>query len=506
MGKYLLGIDIGTSACKIAVFNKEGVLLSSRSEKYPCYYPENGQAEQEPTDWWNAVSRNIRLTLEQADILPDEIAGIGVDSQSWAAVFVDRQGEVLARAPIWLDTRAQEICDRLNAKLGEDTIFSVAGNPLSPMYTTAKVLWLKEKYPEIFSRVYQVLQASSYIVFKLTGEMTQDISHGYGWHCFNLKKGKWDYDMAEKLGIPADLLPPIHASHEIVGAVTQKAAEGTGLIAGIPVVAGGVDAACATLGAGVIHPGECQEQGGQAGGISICIDEYLADPRLILGSHVVPNCWILQGGTTGGGGVMRWIEQEFAEYERLAAADVGKSSLVQLNELAEKIPAGSDGLVFLPYMSGERTPIWDSHAKGVYFGLDFSKTKGHMVRAAMEGVAYSYKHNIDVAEEIGCKIDELRATGGSANSLLWTQIKADITGKDFVVPFSDTATVLGAAILAGVGVGIYKDFDEAVNLTIKINRRHEANQEMREIYDKNYAVYRELYEDLKGLMKRSGKK
>ena len=307
--------------------------------------------------------------------------------------------------------------------------------------------------------------------------------------------------MCDKLGIPRSFLPELVPSDQVVGTVHEKAAAESGLAVGTPVVAGGLDAACGTLGAGVIHPGETQEQGGQAGGMSICIDEYKADPQLILSPHVVPGQWILQGGTVGGGGVMRWFEREFADYERSMKEVTGKSSLVQLNEIAEKVPAGSDGVVFLPYMSGERSPIWNPYAKGVFYGLDYSKTKGHMVRACMEGVAFSLRHNLEIAEEAGADAAVLRAMGGSANSLLWTQIKSDVTGKPIVVPSSDTATTLGAVILAGIGVGFYDSYEEAVRLTVKETRRHEPNPENKAVYDKDYETYLALYESLKGLMK-----
>lgn len=201
---------------------------------------------------------------------------------------------------------------------------------------------------------------------------------------------------------------------------------------------------------------------------------------------------------------MRWFEREFADYERVAEAETGKSSLDQLNDLASPVPPGSEGLVFLPYMAGERSPIWDDRAKGVYYGIDFSKTKGHFVRASMEGVAFSLRHNLEVAETAGAKIEELRAVGGSANSLLWTQMKADVTGKRIVAPSSDTAAALGAVILAGVGVGMYSSFQEAVDLTVKINRVHEPDMEKHEQYQKYYDIYLELYENLKELMRQTG--
>lgn len=499
---YLLGIDIGTSACKVAVFSRDGRVAAQAAGEYPVYYPKEGWAEQNPEEWWSAVCHAIRKALEAGKIVPEEIAGVGIDGQSWSAIAIDKEGRVLTNTPIWMDTRAQSICDRLNSEIGRDTIFRVAGNSLQPSYTTAKILWYQENMPEVYKKIDKILQSNSFIAFKLTGAVTQDVSQGYGLHCFDMRKGTWDEEMCRKLGIPVSFLPPIVPCDCVVGTVTEEASAACGLAAGTPVVAGGLDAACGTLGAGVIHPGETQEQGGQAGGMSICMDTYKADPRLILGYHVVPGQWLLQGGTTGGGGVMRWFEQEFADYERAMQEKKGKSSLTQLNELAEPVAPGCDGVVFLPYMAGERSPIWNPDAKGVFYGLDFSKTKGHMVRACMEGVALSLRHNLEIAEEAGAKADVLRAMGGSANSLLWTQIKSDITGKPIVVPSSDTATTLGAAILAGVGVGFYETYEEAVSLTVKTTRSHSPNPDNREIYDRTYHTYLKLYDSLENLMKK----
>ena len=502
--QYLLGIDIGTSACKVALFGKDGKVEAAVSEGYPVYYPHPGWAEQNPDEWWEAVCKAIWTVISSSGVSPDDIAGIGIDGQSWSAIAIDEEGNVLTNTPIWMDTRAQSICDRVNAEVGGEKIFELCGNMLQPSYTTAKILWYKENMTEVYAKTYKILQSNSFIGYRLTGAITQDVSMGYGLHCFNMQTGKWDYEMCEALGIPASFLPEVVACHQIIGTVTEKAAEQTGLKVGTPVAAGGLDAACGTLGAGVIHPGETQEQGGQAGGMSICIDEYAADPRLILGYHVVPDQWLLQGGTVGGGGVMRWMEHEFGDYERVVAAEKGKTSLHQYNEEAEQVPAGSDGLVFLPYMAGERSPIWDPNAKGVFYGLDFSKTKGHMIRSCMEGVAYSLKHNLDVAEQAGAYVKELRAVGGSANSALWMQIKSDITGKPLVVPFSDTATTLGAAILAGVGVGMYESFEDAVAQTVQITRKYEPNHANDNVYGKNYETYLALYEKLKNLMKKNG--
>jgi len=500
--KYLLGIDIGTSACKVALFDRQGKVIASGSGEYPVYYPEPGYAEQDPGQWWEAVCSTIKTVLSKSGIDNRDIAAVGVDGQSWSAIALDKEGELLANTPIWMDTRADAICRRLNREIGEDEIFSLAGNPLQASYTTGKIIWYKENMPQIYKRIYKILQSNSFIVYRLTGVLSQDKSQGYGLHCFDMRRGSWDRDMCRALGIEYDFLPDIYECHQPVGKVTPEAAKQCGLAAGTPVVAGGLDAACGTLGAGVIYPDQTQEQGGQAGGMSICLDSYSADPRLILGFHVVPGLWLLQGGTTGGGGVMRWIEKEFADLEKEEAARLGKSTLALLDEAAGRINPGSDGVVFLPYMAGERSPVWDVKAKGVFYGLDFSKSKAHLVRAAMEGVAFSLRHNLEVAYAAGAKVKMLRAMGGAANSLLWTQIKADVTGLPIEVVASDTATTLGAAILAGVGTGFYRDFDEAVKLTVRVRRQHEPDESKRSLYDKNYRIYLDLYNSLKEIMHR----
>jgi xylulokinase len=284
-------------------------------------------------------------------------------------------------------------------------------------------------------------------------------------------------------------LPDIFPCHAIVGKVTQDAAKQSGLREGIPVVAGGLDAACAALGVGVLNNGETQEQGGQAGGFSICTDTYSADSRLILSYHVIPDKWLLQGGTVGGGGVMKWLASELWQNE----------DYNELANIAVNVPAGSDGVVFLPYMAGERSPIWDPDAKGVYYGLDYAKTRGHLIRASLEGTAFALRHNLEVAERVGAKVERFRSMGGAANSMLWTQIKSDVTGKPIDVPTSDTATTLGAAILAGVAVGLYADFEQAISKTIDIKRTHEPNSENANAYQKNYETYIGLYERIRDL-------
>ncbi|MCR5053800.1 MAG: xylulokinase, partial [Lachnospiraceae bacterium] len=488
----LLGIDIGTSACKIAAFSKDGKAVAQSNVAYQVYYPNKGWAEQDADEWWNAIVQGIKEVLSDEKVDPSCIKGIGVDGQSWSAIPVDKEGNALYRTPIWMDTRARDICDRVIKEVGEDEIFNVAGNTFLPSYSTPKMLWFKENLPDVFNKTYKFLQSNSYIVLKLTGNMSQDMSQGYGLHFFDCKKQEYDEALANKLGLSTELVPHLYECDEIVGKVTDEAATLTGLKAGTPVVAGGLDAACGTLGAGVYKPGQTQEQGGQAGGMSICTNKALAHKALILSPHVVSGCWLLQGGSVGGGGALKWFRQEFG-------AD---GSFDDLTAPAEIIAPGSDGVIFLPYMAGERSPIWDPDAKGVFYGLSFDKTKAHMVRAVMEGVAFSLEHNMRTAKETGVEVTILNAMGGAANSALWTQIKSDVTGLPIQVPQSDTATTLGAAILAGIATGIYESYGDAVEKTIHMTKSYKPNMENHEMYKKSMELYLELYKDLKDTFRR----
>lgn len=497
--EYLLGIDIGTSSCKIALFDSTGNLVDYDQELYDVDYPAPGWAEQNPDDWWNAVAKSTKRIMDRQKVNPKAIKGVGVDGQSWSCIPVDEIGNVLSSTPIWLDTRSKEICERIEEEIGSEKIFQTSGNSFSPTYSLPKMLWFKENRPDIYKKTFKFLQSNSFIVYRLTNRFSQDISQAYGFQCFNMRTGEYDSELAQELGIDLDLLPNISACHEIIGTVTAESSRLTGIPVGTPVVAGGLDAACGALGVGVINDGETQEQGGQAGGMSICISEYKADPRLILSYHVVPGKWLLQGGTVGGAGVAKWFLNNFGKEEILEATKNDTNPFTEMDIIAKKIKPGSDGLIFLPYMAGERSPIWNPKAKGVYYGIDFSKSRAHFIRSYEEGGAFALKHNLDVAEQLGVTIKELRSMGGAANSLLWTQIKADVTGKKIVVPNSDTATTLGAAILAGVGVGVYSSFDEATR-TINVERVHEPNVNNSFVYKKQYKKYLKLYERLQPLM------
>jgi xylulokinase len=494
--QYLVGIDIGTSGCKVALFTLDGDVLFQGTKPYTTYFPHSGYVEQNPEDWWRAVCDNLHEMLNQTGIDPRQIKGIGVDGQSGAAIPMDPYGRPLRNAIIWLDRRTVKQCEELTQTIGHDKLFGVSGNPMSPSYVTGKIRWIQENEPILYRQTHKILQCNSYIVYKLSGEYSQDVSQGNGMHAFDIETKAWNYELSEQMGIAGELLSDIFACSDIVGTVTPLASAETGLAVGTPVVAGGLDAACATLGAGAIHVGEVQEQGGQAGGMSIVMNRPVKNERLILSCHVVPDKWILQGGTVGGGS-LNWMKREFGE-------EKGLHFFEHANEEASRVRPGCEGLVFLPYMAGERSPIWDPNAKGVFIGLSFETMKGHIFRAVMEGCALALQHNLKTAEESGVLIENLHSVGGAANSFLWTQIKADITGKTFKIPSSDSAATLGAAILAGVGTGIYRDCEDAVQRTVRMNREQTPNLKHQGVYRQVYDVYLETYNRLKDVFPRMG--
>lgn len=497
---YLLGIDVGTSSCKVDLFRPDGENIASASGKYDVICPAPGIAEQAPDDWWRAVCEATGRIVEQSGVAPGEIAAIGIDAQSWSAIPISAGGEVLHNTPIWTDMRAQKECAWAVERVGEDRMFACGGNPFKPSYTLPKILWYREHVPEVYRRADKILQANSYIAWRLTGEIAQDVCLSYGYQCFDMARGAWDEAIIAELGVRRSLLPEIVECDQVIGGVSAQAARQTGLREGTPVVIGGLDAACGALGAGVYTDGQTQEQGGQAGGMSICMSEMKADPRLILSRHVVRGKFLLQGGTVGGSGALKWLSEQVCAAEAQAAQLQGTDVFVEMSRAAGEIAPGSDGMIFLPYMSGERSPIWNPNAEGVFYGVDFSKTRAHMIRACMEGVAYSLRHNCRVAEETGAKIARLFSMGGAANSLVWTQIKADVTGYPIDVPNTSSATTLGAAIVAGVGTGVYTDYESAVKQTVKFKRHHEPNAALSGVYARAYERYLDIYRSLEHLM------
>jgi xylulokinase len=484
----LLGIDVGTSGCKVAAYDLDGVRRAQASRPYPLLTPGPGRVEQNPDQWWQAAILATREVTARVD--PARIVGVGASGQSWSVVPISDDGEVLAHSPIWMDCSTDAISRELATRIGTPRLLSVSGNPLQPSYSTTKIIRLRREHPDLYQRTRVFLQSNGFIGWQLTGVASLDRCQAYGLHCFDTTTGQYDARLADDLGLDLDKQPDLVDCHHVIGQVSDQAAGLTGLRAGTPVVAGGLDAACAAFGAGVWQPGQVQEQGGQAGGMSVVTNRPTVDQRLILSRHVVPGLWLTQGGTVAGGASLQWV------YDQLGHPQM---SFEDIDREAAAIQAGSDGTWYLPYLAGERSPLWDPAACGVFYGLRLTTSRAAMFRAVMEGVAYSLLDNLTVAEQAGADARQLRATGGAAASRLWTQIKADVTGRIIHVPAATQPSTLGAALLAGIGVGAYRGFSDAAAITGQISRTHIPGEDQ-PVYVEGFEVYRQLYRALKPLM------
>ncbi len=495
MSCYLLAIDIGSSGIKLLLLPVGEGAAVSKTLSYKTTFPQAGWAEQHPNDWWNALCDGLPVLMKEARVAPEQICGVGVDGISWTPVVLDKQGNVLCEAPLWYDTRAVEETRQIAEFVGEEAVFEVSGNPLQAYYTLPKLMWLRKHNERVRKNMQHVLTSNGYIVYRLTGRLSQDECQAYGWPFYNTKTGCYDEGMAERLDFDLDWLMPPCPCAQIIGTVTGAAAKSCGLHEGTPVIAGGLDAACGALGVGVFKPGPVHEQSGSAGGMSICTDHYQPAKGLILGRHVVPNHWLVQGGTVGGGAALNWLCDVLSPHdnEKLKAWEAGA--------LAQSVSPGADGLLFLPYLAGERSPIWNPNAKGVLFGLDYSKTSAHLARAVMESAAFALRHNIETAQTAGIAMNALRAAGGAAESEIWMQIKADITGYPIQAVEDGNATAVGCAILAGVGVGKFSSYDQACAHYVRLRAPYYPRGEYKALYDEQFERYLRLYQCLEPLMK-----
>jgi xylulokinase len=497
----LLGIDIGTSSCKVGAFSLAGEALGTATQAYEIIRDKAYEAEQDGNWWWQAVCLCIGELLDAGAFSARDVASIGVVGHSWATLPVDRQGNPLRHAMLWLDRRSLRECQHLEQVVGGEYVLHLSGNRIDPAYCVPKMLWIRNNEPEIYADTYKFLQSNSFIVYKLTGVFTQDVSQGYGYYVFDTDKRNWSPEACKLMGVDYRLLPDVYESGVIVGEVTSQAALATGLLPGTPVVAGGVDCAAACLGAGLTWHGATQEQAGQAGGMTIVTDRPYKDLRLISGCHVIEGLWHLSGGTVSGG-VLGWFYDQVLAFGGAGLPLTGGQNPFELlSQEAETSPAGAGGLVFLPYMAGERTPIWDPLARGVFLGLSYEKKRADIIRALMEGAAFALRHNLEVAAQAGIRPSHLISVGGGAKSEIWCQIKADVTQLPLGVPSIDDGTVFGAAFLGGIGVGAYPNWREALGKMGEIRKWYEPKANT-SLYDELYELYLDSYIALKSQLHR----
>ena len=489
--EYLLGLDIGTSGVKALLVSPEGKIISSKTESYPLATPHPGWAEQSPYDWWEATVKVIRKIISHNPIDSSRIKGISLSGQMHSSVFLNEKMEVIRPAILWSDTRTSSQCKEIYTKAGGlDQLINYVSNPALEGFTAPKILWLKENELENYQKVKYILLPKDYIRYRLTNELFTEVSDAAGTLLFDVIKKRWSTSLLEKLEIDQNLLPPVLNSFDLAGRITKNIAEQTGLKFGTPVVAGGADNACGAVGSGIIQEGRVMVSIGSSGVVLAQTDNPQADQegRIHLFNHACPDSWYMMGVTLSAGMSYEWLQKKL--FNR--GLDYTK-----LDQLADEIEPGSEGLIFLPYLYGERTPHADANARGVYFGISGKHDQRHFTRSVLEGVTFALKDSLELIKDKGVKIKEIRAIGGGAKSGVWQQILADILGEEINLLNVEEGPAFGAALIAGVGVGVYGSFADAVNRIIKVEKTIIPGIQNAERYNQYYQLYKKLYYSLK---------
>ncbi len=500
---WVIGLDIGTSSTKGLLVDEAGQVVASASHPYELIQPAPGWAEQNPEDWWEATCTVVRKLIQKAGIQPSEVKALGLSGQMHGMVLIDQAGQVVRPPILWCDVRTTAECRAIEEAVGLEDLLQFTGNPALEGFTAPKLVWMQRHEPDALARAETLLLPKDYIRFRLTGERRMEISDAAGSLLFDVRAGTWSEPVLERLGLPPSLLPPVVGSWEVAGQITAEAAEATGLPVGTPVVGGGADNACGALGAGVIDPGQALVSIGTSGVVLSPLSRPPAtsDGKLHLFNHALPERWYLMGVMLSVGLSYRWFRDELAPLEKAAGQVTGIDAFELLNREAASAPPGAGGVLFLPYLNGERTPHADPHARGTFFGISSAHRRAHLVRAVMEGITFGLRDSLELMRATGQPVSRLRAIGGGAKSDLWLQIQADILDAVVERPVVDEGPAYGAALLAGVGAGWYRTPHEAAQ-HVAVQATYEPNPETREVYDETYQLYRDLYPALQPLFPR----
>ncbi len=482
---YLLGLDVSTTGAKALLIDGNGVVVSSATNPLALSTPRPLWSEQNPADWWDGIAASIRAALAEAGADGEDIAAIGLTGQMHGLVLLDAADEALRPAILWNDQRTGAQCDEIRARVGKERLIQITGNDALTGFTAPKILWVQENEPEVFARTRHILLPKDYIRLRLTGEYGMDRAGGSGTQLFDLKARSWSSEIVEALEIPAEWLPLTYEGPEVTGWVTAVAAAATGLKAGTPVVGGGGDQAAQAVGVGAVEPGIVALTLGTSGVVFAATDAPLVQPegRLHAFCHAAPNKWHFMGVMLSAAGSLQWYRDQLVP-------GIDFSDLV--NEAAAA-PPGSEGLFFLPYLTGERTPHPDPLARGGWIGLTVRHTRPHLTRSVLEGVAFGIKDSFTLIQEAGLgEIRQVRISGGGAKSPLWRQIMADVLGAELVTVNTTEGAAFGAALLAAVGAGLFESVTAACEATIQLTGSTQPGDQS-DVYPPYYARYRALY-------------
>ena len=496
---YTLGIDIGTSCAKCLLMTRDGRVAARASREYPLLTPRPGWAEQDPAWWVEAAFESIRRLTESSGISASEIEGIGFSGQMHGLVPLDREGRVIRKSILWCDQRTEPQCrETERAAGGRDALLAMTNNVMLPGYTGGKLLWLREEEPESFRRMTVFLCPKDYLRYRLTGEICMDVSEASGTGLFDTRNRRWCVPLTEALGLDASLFPPVKESTETAGRISAEAAEQTGLQAGTPCFAGGGDAVVQSFGSGLIREGRVGTVIGTAGNVSMGFTRYTPNPggKLQAFCGVTPGSYMSFGATQTAGGALRWFRDELCRDIRTRAETEETDAFDLMSGMAESSQPGAGGVVFAPYLSGERCPWPDAAARGVLYGLSLNTTQADMIRAVMEGIVYSLRQIVDIYRTF-TRVDSAAASGGGAKGGLFLRMQADIFGVPVVTQSAASeGGAYGAALIAGLGAGWYRTAEEAVSV-LKTEREILPDPANRAAYEKSFRLYSAIYPALK---------
>ncbi|MDR2903289.1 MAG: xylulokinase [Clostridiales bacterium] len=496
---YLIGIDLGTSGTKTALFNETGAVVASKTIEYPMAQPQNGWAEQDPADWKNAALESMRAVIAESGADAAEIKGIGISGQMHGLVMLDGGNNVIRPAILWCDQRTARECKEITDKVGAKRLIEITANPALTGFTASKILWVRNNEPENYAKCRHILLPKDYIRFILTNEYATEVSDASGMQLLDVPARAWSKEVCGALDIDRSLLAKVYESPEITGGVTKEIAAFTGLNEGTPVVGGAGDNAAAAVGTGVVRDGAAFTTIGSSGVVFAHVSDVVIDPkgRVHTFCCAVPGQWHVMGVTQAAGMSLKWFRDRFCREEIAEAAKKGVDPYEIMSEAAGKIKIGSDRLLFLPYLMGERTPHLDPDCRGMFFGLSAMHDKAHFIRAIMEGVAFSQRDSLEVLRAMGITINDMAACGGGSRSPLWRQILADVYNCPVGTLQSKEGPALGAAILAGVGAGIYSSVAEGCDIAVKKDLIQQPIAANTAAYGAFYDIYRELYPAVK---------
>jgi xylulokinase len=500
-----LGIDIGTSGTKTLAINARGKILAEATSLYPSYHPKPLWSEQEPEDWWQATIKTVRAVVKKAKLKRADVKAIGLSGQMHGSVFLDKRNRVIRKALLWNDQRTAAECHEMERRAGgRDELIRMVANPALTGFTAPKILWLRNHEPRHFEKTVKVLLPKDDVRRRMTGEFATDVSDASGMLLLDVARRDWSGELLDKLELDRSLLADCYESEQVTGKLSREGAEALGLSTDCVVVGGAGDCAAGAVGNGIVSRGTLSTSIGTSGIMFVHSDTVQVDPagRLHTFCHAVSGKWHMMGVSLSGGGCLQWFRNQLCRAEINAAARSKIDPYEILTAEAAKIDPGSEGLIFLPYLSGERTPHADPDARACFVGLTLAHTRGHMVRAVLEGVSYAMRDSLEIIQQLGVPVRQIRASGGGSKSPLWRQIQADVFGQKVVTLNAEEGPAYGVALLAAVGAGAFKNVEEACSATIRVVKETTPNKKAKPYHDQAFPIYQDLYRALKDDFKR----